>query len=655
MKILFSFLFFVLLSLSVTSLYAQVTGDELDSLRKKEEETVDSVVFTAKYIRFTNRQLLKSATQTLPIDTNLESFQNYSPLYQPQSPTIGLGSLGIAYRDMLFTPSKTIGFDAGFHSLDRYLMTQDDIRYYRARSPYTELYYVNGSFQEQLLRVTHSQNVKPNLNIGANYNRIGSEGYYANQDANHLNAALFTWYESPNKRYNLLANALFNTIKAGENGSILNDSVFTDESTLRKDAERVRLKATGSSQPKQTWKQHGFFLRQSYYLGRMDSLKSDSLSSQILPTQRIAYAISYTADRYKFFRNELDEFGALPDTTVADSTFTNDSTIVNNLRNEFSYSFYLRGKTVGFLKNEVKLDLGLQHDLYHYVQKTYKQDFHNITLRAGIGYRFSDRVNIEADLRQIATGRNAGDFLYEANTSFLLSKSLGRIILGAYSQNKSPEQMYERIDYQFHNWNLSFDRMKVNKLSFSYDNPKLQFLGKAEYFMVDNYLYYKETAIDRQIEPAQMGNRINLLKLSVGKDFQFGDLHFDNFIVYQKTDYQDVLRTPQLYSHQSLYYALNLFKVLYTNFGVDMRFNSPYLNPAYSINTGQFYNDRSPVEFQADPIFDLWIKASLRRTNLFLRYDYANQGWLSKGFYTVKRYPMQDALLKFGFSWKFYN
>lgn len=259
MKIPFSFLFLVLLSMFVTSSYAQVTGDDLDSLRKKEEETVDSVVFTAKYIRYTNRLLLKSATQTLPIDTNLESFQNYSPLYQPQSPTIGLGNLGIAYRDMLFTPSKNIGFDAGFHALDRYLMTQEDIRYYRARSPYTELYYVNGSFQEQILRVTHSQNVKPNLNIGANYNRLGSDGLYTNQDASHLNAALFTWYESPNKRYNLLANGLFNTIKAGENGSTTNDNVFTDESTLRKDAEKVRLKATESNQPKQTWKQQGFF------------------------------------------------------------------------------------------------------------------------------------------------------------------------------------------------------------------------------------------------------------------------------------------------------------------------------------------------------------------------------------------------------------
>ncbi|HUH32419.1 MAG TPA: putative porin, partial [Daejeonella sp.] len=296
-------IFFLLQFLLVGSALAQDPGSELDSLRKMEEEDVDSVIFTSKYIRYTDRQLLNTATQTVPIDTTLGSFQNYSPLYQAKRPTIGLGSLGIAYRDLLFSPSKKIGFDPGFHALDHYLMTQDDVRYYRARSPYTDLYYVNGSFQEQIFRVIHTQNIKPNWNFGANYNRIGAEGFYANQDADHLNAALFTWYESPGKRYNLLANALFNTIKAGENGSTTNDSIFTRGSSIRKDAEEVRLSATRGDRPRQTWRQKSFFIKQMYYIGRMDSLKSDSLASQILPTQRVSHSVNYTMDRYRFFRN----------------------------------------------------------------------------------------------------------------------------------------------------------------------------------------------------------------------------------------------------------------------------------------------------------------------------------------------------------------
>ncbi|HYK77439.1 MAG TPA: putative porin [Daejeonella sp.] len=637
------------------NLYAQKEGADLDALRKKEEAREDSVIYNSKMVRYTTSGLFKNGTQTLPLDTTLRNFENYNLLYQPERPTIGLGSLGLSYRDLLFNPSKSIGFDVGFHALDIYMLRPDQVRYYRARSPFTELYYINGGSFEQVFKAKYSQNARPNFNFGGNYDRIGSDGFYFNQNVNHLNAALYTWYESPNKRYNLLANAVFNTLVAGENGSTVNDSIFSSVQVLRKDAQIVRLSATGATRPRQTWRQQSFSAEQFYYIGRIDTLTRDSLSKQILPTQRISHAINYSTNRYKFFRDEPDKFGAFPKIPLADSILTNDSTQVKNLRNEFTYSFYLRGKTVSFLKNEVKLDLGLQHDLYWYNQMGFSTNFQNITLHAGVGYRFSDRVDVVAKLQQIAQGRNAGDFLYEANTNFLLSKSLGRIVLGAYSQNKSPEQVFERINYQFHQWNLNFNRTKINNLSFLYENPKLQFSGKAEYFLVNNYLYFQETTPAKQIAPVQLGQKINLLKLSVGKNFSLGKFHLDNYLVYQKTNFKDILRTPEIYTYSSLYWANTFFKVLHTNIGADMRYHSTFKAPAYDINASQFYNDNSPVVYDSEPVIGVWIKATLKRTNLLLKYDYANQGLFSKGFYTVRAYPMQDALFKFGLSWKFYN
>ncbi|WP_411273983.1 putative porin [Daejeonella sp.] len=626
----------------------------LDSLRLKEEFSQDSVIYTSKFVRYTNLKLFREGTQTIGIDTTLINFQNYSALYQPENPTIGLGVNGIAYREMLFRPSKTIGFDAGFHSLDLYRLTQDSLRFYRTRTPYTELYYVNGKTVEQTFKVTHSQNVKPNLNIGANFNRLGGDGLYKNQKSDHLNAALFAWYESPNKRYNIVGDILFNKIKAGENGSTINDTIFKGES-LAKNAEAVRLAATGADRPMQIWRRTQYFLRQYYYIGRKDSLPGTNGSERILPTQRVSHSISYTRDRYRFFRNEEDLFGAFPVLPSRDYTETNDSTRVTDLRNEFNYSFYLRSKAVSFLKNEAKLDLGIQNNLYHYEQLEYQKNFSNTTLKAGFSYRFSDKAGIEADLQQIMQGANFGDFLHEAKVNFLLSKSLGRIVLGAYTQNKSPEQMYERVNYQYHSWEKSFDKTKVNSLSFLYENPKYRLSGKAEYFLVSNYLYFKETTSSQQIEPTQFGSNINLLKLTIMKDFKFRRFSLDNYIVYQKTDFQDILRTPEIYTYNSFYYASRLFKVLYTNIGFDLRFNTPFKAPAYAINVSQFYNDNQGLEYSTYPVVDVWVKATLKRTNLFIKYDYANQNLFSRGYYTVRGYPMQDALLKFAVSWKFYN
>lgn len=655
---------FVLLILSLCSLssFAQTEEGLLDSLREREESDEDSVVATAKFIRYTNLGLLADSTQTLPIDTTIGSFQHYNPIYQPAIPTIGLGSTGLSYREMLFNPPKTIGYDAGFHALDVYLLRQDSVRYYRARSPFSELYYVNGSLQEQIFRVTHAQNIKPNWNFGANYFRIGSEGFYRNQTANHLNAAVFTWYESPNKRYNLLANAVFNTIKAGENGSTTNDSIFLEES-ISKEGEIVRLDAQGADKPLQTWRENSLFLKQFYYIGRIDSLNEEAPQSAILPTQRISHAITYTRSSYKFFRNEPDEFGAFPALPSGEFDMTNDSTRVRNLRNEFSYSFYLRGKAVKFIKNELKLDLGIRNDMYWFEQASFRQgggsysktNFQNTMFKAGIGYRFSDRINIDGDIQQIFQGRNAGDFLYDAKTNFLLSRAVGRIVLGAYLQNKSPEQLYEQVNYQNQFWDRDFINTKITNFSFLYENPKFKFFAKAEYFLLANYLYYKETDRYKQIEPDQFGSNINLLKITAGKNFRVGKFNLESYVVYQKTDFQDILRTPEVYTYNSFYFANTFFKVLYTNIGFDVRFNTPFQAPAYAINVGQFYNDNSPTSYSTYPVIDAFIKANIRRANIFLKYDYANQNLFSKGFYTVKRYPMQDALLKFGVNWKFYD
>ncbi|KAA8482578.1 putative beta-barrel porin [Arcticibacter tournemirensis] len=627
-------------------------GSDLDSLRKLEEAARDTLIFNSKYIRYTNLGLLKDSTQTVPIDTTLYRFHNYNPLNQPERPTVNLGNLGLPYREMLFNPSKTIGFDPGFHSMDIYRLTQDSLRYYRARTPFTSLYYVNGSTAEQILRVIHTQNIKPNWNVGANYFRIGARGTYRNQNADHMNAAVFTWYESPKKRYNIMVNGLFNTLKTEENGSVLNDTIFNSTSTLGAAQETVRL--NNSSDPvRQTSKQKGFFLKQFYYIGRIDSLVKDS-ASKVLPTQRLSHSLNYTKDFYRFYKNDADPYNVFPD-IANDAALVVDTTTVSNFRNEFMYSFYLRGKAVSFIKNEVKLDLGLQHDLYKYNQEGYDLSFQNITFKGNIGYRFSNRVTINGNLQQVFQGRNAGDFLYEAQAQFNLSRSVGRIILGAYSQNKSPEQIYDRLNYTYHNWDNSFDKTKINNLSFAYVNPKYRFNLKAEYFLMTNYLYLAETTFPNVIEPRQEGGNISMLKLSAGKTFRMGNFNLESYAVYQKTDYQDLLRVPEFYTYNSFYYGNRFFKnALAANLGFDVKMNTAFLAPSYAINISQFYNGY-PAKFSSYPIVDVWARFSLRRANIFVRYDYLNQGLFSKGYYTVNRYPMPSALLKYGVSWNFYD
>jgi hypothetical protein len=652
---------------------APLTNDQLmDTLRKREEGRQDSVILGSRFVKITNESLLRDSTQLFPLDTTLVNFENYSPLFQPRSPRIGLGgTMGLASRPLLFEPSKTIGFDVGMHELDPYLLTPADIQYYNARVPYTLLTMVTGGSAEQYFKVLHTQNVKPNWNVGFNLNFIGSRGFYSSnnvldQNVSDLNAAVFSWYESKNKRYNLLANLIFNTLKSPETGSILNDSVFTSaRGSFDKTTEPVRLPNTF-----ETWKTGGFYIKQFYYIGRIDTMFKKN-AANILPTQRVAYTLNYNVTKYNFLQNDIDTYHVFPDYYFS-SNRSRDSLTLTHLQNDFSYSFYLRGKSNKFVKNELKLDVGLTQDLYHYTQyvsdtvinqygnklvqpaRVQEATFQNITLKGRMSYRFSDKVNLEANVNQIAAGRNLGDFLYDAKLLLAGSNKEGKITLDGYIQSSSPPLVatdWISNHYIFHN---SFHNQKTTSLSFNYINTPLQLDLKAEYFLISDYLYFAAQPGGIDAYPVQLGSDINLLKLSLGKNLSWRDLHFDNFLVYEKTDYQSTLRIPQLYTYSSLYYNSFLFNVLHTSLGMDVRFNTAYPAPSYAVGLGQFYNGPN-ITFSSYPAATVFLKGTIQKTNLFVAYDYANQGLFSKGFYTVNRYPMQDRVLKFGVSWAFFE
>lgn len=662
-----------------------LTDDQLlDTLRKRDEQRGDTVIYTSKFIRVTNERLFNDSTQIIPLDTTLTNFENYSVLYQARHPTIGLGNLGLAYRPLLFEPSKTIGFDVGLHFLDAYIKNPEDQTYYRARTPFTQLYYVNGALKEQVFKVTHTQNIKPNWNAGFNFDRIGSVGFYQRQKSDDLEASIFTWYESKSRRYNLFGNLTFNNLKAPENGSILNDTIFnkstgefSNSSTLSKTAEPVRLYNS-----RDNWRDNSFYIKQIYYIGHATGLNAKPGSSTtVIPTQRVSYTFDYNRKKYTYLQDEADLYNVFP-RHLQDTLYSRDSLAVTHIKNEFTYSFFLRGNSLKFVQNELKLDLGLSHDYYNYSQ--YIRDtllastvnrqritenygnFQDITLKARLGYNLSDRAALDVNLQQITLGREFGDYLYDAKLNVKLSNKIGRVLMEAYTQSNKPPLVFDlwySSHYQFKN---DFSKIKTTSLMFNYINEKLQLDAKAEYFLLNNYLYLGTTTeYSNNAQPMQEASAISLLKLSLGKNFSWRGFYLDNYLVYQKNSNANVLRTPDFYTYNSFYYKKRFFNVLSTSFGFTARYNTKYLAPAYAPGIG-FYNN-SNISFQSYPVVDLFVKGTLKRTNLFLKYNYANQGLLSKGYYTVVApgvtadatthvgYPMQDALLVFGVSWNFYD
>lgn len=636
---------------------------ELDSLRKQEEGAKDSVVYTAKFIRFTKLSLTKDSIVLLPLDTSTVNIQNYSPLLQPKHPYIYTGVMGLAAKPLLYEPKKAIGFNEGYHALDPYALLPEDIIYYSARAPYTNLYFVSAGKTEQIFKATHTQNINKNLNVGVNFNRADSRGQYTRQRGDNLNVALFAWFQSGSKRYNLWTSAIFNNLRAYENGSVLNDSIFSPNvRKIDRQSEAVRLRTAVN-----TYRKNLLFLKQTYYVGRIDS--TANTNNSVLPTNKLTHLFEYNSNSYGFMKNEKDVYGVLPKALLKgdlriDSIVTNDSTHLQHVKNEFMYSFFLRAKNSSIVKNELKLDVGIRHDFYDYQTLGIRSNgtkyensnsiFQNLTLLGAAGYRFSNRIDLNLDVQQIFQGRNAGDFLYEAKSNIALSKTFGRIQLGAYLQNKSPEELFNYYNGNHYQWDISnFKRTKIANLSFNYINDKLNLNAGAKYILTSNYLYFGKSGIN-SVLPMQETADISLLKIDAWKKWKFGKLIMENYIAYQKTDNNKILRTPEFYTYNSVYFDITFFKVLKTNFGFDVRYNTSYLAYSYTPGIAQFYVGDA-VTLKSTPVVDVFLKANLKRANLFIKYDYINQGLQSDGYYTVNRYPMPDGFLKFGVSWNFYD
>jgi hypothetical protein len=657
-------LFFLLVLLvSGQTSYAQEREAEwstsLDSLREEEDNKKDSVVYTARYVRYLTLDMLRRGTYTVQIDTTHRNFQYFNPQNNPHHPSIHLGSYGLATRDLLFTPQKTLGFQTGFHALDRFLYRSDSVKYYRARAPFSELYNVGFFFNDQVLRAKISQNIHPRWNIGGEFHAAGADGYYSNQRYNDLKAAVFTWYESKNHRYNLLANMVFNKLLSTENGSVINDTLFRDSVGRGPDSEPTRLRTTRQNRPLQTWKDQEYLLTQRFYLGRIDTLNANLPEQQVLPTNRFSHITRYRLRQFGFFKNEEDIYGAFP---IGASVLTKDSTRIQQVSNEFEYTFFLRGKSSSIVRNEVKIDAGFRNDLIWYQGMKENEFFQNNTVLGSLSSRFSTRMEFLAKVEQIVQGAHFGDYLYEAQLDISGGKKAGQIRLQAYTQNKSPEQLFQEVHYTYHDWKNEFSKTKTTHFSFQYRNPFIGFEGTAAYFNINNHVYYKEVDnpnadpnLLRKIEPSQASDPIQLLRLSLKQKIRLGRWQLDNYIVYQESDFLQLLATPRLYTFHSLYYSDLAYKVLDYSIGMDVRFNTPYQVPAYAINVGQFYNTYNPIEFSTYPIVDVWTTATIKRVNLFLSYNFVNQFVWPKGYYSVRRYPMNPANLRLGVSWKFYD
>ncbi|WP_257086952.1 putative porin [Sphingobacterium sp. E70] len=311
------------------------------------------------------------------------------------------------------------------------MLNPDSVQYFRARARYSELSAVGFFFNDQVFRARVAQNINSQWNMNVDFHSTKTDGFYLNQNYSDLKASIASWYESKNNRYNLLINAVFNRLDAMENGSTIEDRPFAPENKQSPDRFPVKFQdASNATVPRSKWWDNSLFLRQSLYVGRIDTVDKGKPTMQIYPTNSMAHNTRVRRQTYNFFKNMNDRAAAMPYNNKA-LALNNDKTAITNVSNEFEYNFFLRGKSI--FKNEAKLNLAFQHDMnwveqsqvdsmrYYSNQTAYPEPlkklpdsttfdrfYQNGIVKGELGYKFSDRLDFSLKANQIVFGHNIG-------------------------------------------------------------------------------------------------------------------------------------------------------------------------------------------------------------------------------------------------------
>jgi len=648
-------------------------GGKGDSLQHRKEDTIT--------INF--RYLDSSRYQKL--DSSIYDLGNKIP--RPNT-WINLGNFGTAAKSLVFNPRMLSGWDPGWHSYDLYLFTPEETRFFHTTKPYTEMGYMLASRGEQYIDIFHTQNIRPNWNFAFEYRLINAPGSFQNQNSNHNDYRLNSWYQSKNKRYQNFFILVASHLNASENGGITNpkdlDSTqYSNQNTLPVYFGQNLVQATNN--PFQSlvttgmkYNQATFLMRQQYDLGQKDSIVTDSSVIPLFyPRVRLEHTIAYSTYNY-IFKDYYTPGVYTLDTIFykqnlgmgyvggADTVIRQD--MWHNLSNDFSvytfpdahnpHQFLKLGAALELLKGKFDTSLLLSSKLITSHQVSNQNVFAHAEYR---NKTRNQKWDIEAYGRLYLNGLDAGDYNGYISLRRLISRDLGYFEAGFENSNRTPGFTFDRAS----SFNIDTTAKKQNFLKentthlfASLDIPQHQLSLTGSYYLLSNYAY-----VTNYYQEKQQGALFNVLQITLRKQFTiYRHWKWRTLTTLQQVAGSSPVHVPLIVSNNQIGYDGNFgFHNLNISFGTELRYISSYNADGYSPVTDAFYTQGSVLR-QKLPDINLYLHLRIRSFTAYVQGENINAmafkpngfGWYNNNF-VAPGYPEQGLIIRVGIFWGFIN
>lgn len=616
------------------------------------DDKKDSIAITFRYL---------DSVHKIPLDSTLNDFDTY---FSIPSSYAYLGNHGAAAYSLIYKPNEKAGWDPGFHAFDVYRFTLEESKFYRTNRPFTQLGYQLASGKEQMIKALHTQSPRPNWSFGFDYRLISSPGFYVTQNANHKSYRLFSDYQGRRKRYAAAVILVGNTIKNSENGGILTDSVLKDPNYKSRFSVPVNLGNAANYAPNpfqstvttgNIHKDFTFFLRQTYDIGKKDSIAINDSTTEYLfyPKLRAQHSFTYSTYNY-LYRDDMADSAYYKNNYDTIVKYGTDSFYVREkwtiIGNDFTLVQFPDTKNPAqFISAGVKLE-NIKGEI-----KGGTRNFYNLSIHGEYRNKTRNKLwDVLASGTFYINGLNSGDYSAYATIARHINKKFGDVRLFFRNVNRTPSFIYDGAsNFNFNNPGLT---RKENIISFGADlnNPWVNVRFKNH--IINNLAYFTS-----HYQTAQSSKVINLLQLSASKKikiYKHWNLYSD--ITVQQTDGSAPIKVPLLFTRNRLAYEGNFFKNLFLSTGLEVRYFTPFESYNYSPLMGQF-TPQDTVTIKNLPDITAFLHFRIKSFTGFIRAENLNSVSFSNGFgfvnnnFAAPHYPMQGFIFRFGIQWGFVN
>ena len=630
------------------------SGQSIDSLEHR-DPFEDSISISFQY---------PLSSKLNKLDSTVTDFTKRFPI---PANHIFLGNNGTATRSILYSPNFQSGWDPGFHAFDVYRWKPENVRFFNSSRPFTELAYLLGGRTEQIIEVTHTQNIKPNWNGLFQYRLINSPGFFKNQKTNHNNYLLSSWFQSINKRYNNYFSIVSNSNQSEENGGIkknedyLHDPIYDDRfnvpTQIGGDVAFGRNFFTSKLNTGNKYTDFNFTMTQQYDIGKKDSLVVDSIAIPLF-YPRLRFEHTFRMSNYKFIYLDY-----VPDTNYYKSVFHFPSgklgdtiNLVDTWKevvNDFSIYQYPDAKN---LQQYIKAGITLQNLKGEFTSQSVS--LYNLSVHGEYRNTTKNKKwDIATSGRLFLTGFNSGDYHASFGLKRFAGKKQSYVELGFRNVNRTPSFIFDNRSSFYLSAPKNFNKENISHLSASYFLPGLKAKVTGNYFLVSNYLYFKEYTI-----PEQESALFNLLLVSLEKKFLVGK----SWVLYSDVHLQkktgDVpLNVPLVFTRNRFGYEGKLgLKNLTLFTGFEVRYHTPFKADGYSSPLGSFFYQDS-LTINNRPEISAFFNFRIRNFRAFIRAENLNTATLVNGFgfrdhnFATSEHPYPGLVIRVGIFWNFVN